>query len=516
MKTMKKGLIIALVASLLGFASVAAGSTLQPFQGGTGFSTSSPSTVNYVLSIATTSPYLVYEFVPQMSSLWTATSTGIFYNGGRVGIGTLAPSTTLDVNGTMNIVGVSTLASSTIKNIAINGTAGTGYITLVGQSSNPTSPAAGTLLLHSATTNGFTRLEGDNESGSNLIYGRDNVVVVQNNSGGSITKGQLVYVNGTNAGVPTVGLARANALATSQALGFMMDTTADNAYGQVMRMGILTGVNTNTFFSGDNLWLSTATAGAVQNTRPSGTTAAYVQKLGTVLVQNATTGSILVNITPFVGNMETGTVAATWTGNAVAANSLNVTATSTFSTSLNGHAFLTNGVLSTLANPMPIANGGTATSSLTANNVILGNGTSAPLFVAPGSSGNVLTSNGTTWTATAPKQCNYWMIESPSASEDDTFMTFVSTSTLTNVFAVHKTGGDTANFNLIWDASRATATSSAAYRAFTSGTSTTATTTPSSFTSFASSTIPANSVMRFITTAASSTQFNVTMCYTTP
>jgi hypothetical protein len=40
--------------------------------------------------------------------------------------------------------------------------------------------------------------------------------------------------------------------------------------------------------------------------------------------------------------------------------------------------------------------------NLTANNVILGNGTGAPLFVAPSTTGNVLTSNGTTWESTAP------------------------------------------------------------------------------------------------------------------
>jgi len=49
-----------------------------------------------------------------------------------------------------------------------------------------------------------------------------------------------------------------------------------------------------------------------------------------------------------------------------------------------------------------VAQGGTGLSTLTANNVILGNGTSTPLFVAPSSSGNVLTSNGTTWLSTAP------------------------------------------------------------------------------------------------------------------
>lgn len=46
--------------------------------------------------------------------------------------------------------------------------------------------------------------------------------------------------------------------------------------------------------------------------------------------------------------------------------------------------------------------GGTGATSLTLNNVILGNGTSAVQFVAPGASGNVLTSNGTTWQSTTP------------------------------------------------------------------------------------------------------------------
>lgn len=58
---------------------------------------------------------------------------------------------------------------------------------------------------------------------------------------------------------------------------------------------------------------------------------------------------------------------------------------------------LTTGVTGTL----PVANGGTGAASLTANNVLLGNGTSAVQVVAPGASGNVLTSNGTTWASTA-------------------------------------------------------------------------------------------------------------------
>jgi hypothetical protein len=51
---------------------------------------------------------------------------------------------------------------------------------------------------------------------------------------------------------------------------------------------------------------------------------------------------------------------------------------------------------------VPVASGGTGATSLASNNVLLGNGTSALQVVAPGASGNVLTSNGTTWSSTAP------------------------------------------------------------------------------------------------------------------
>lgn len=58
--------------------------------------------------------------------------------------------------------------------------------------------------------------------------------------------------------------------------------------------------------------------------------------------------------------------------------------------------------VTTVTGTLPVGNGGTGTTTLTANNVILGNGTSAVQFVAPGSTGNVLTSNGTTWSSSAP------------------------------------------------------------------------------------------------------------------
>lgn len=54
-----------------------------------------------------------------------------------------------------------------------------------------------------------------------------------------------------------------------------------------------------------------------------------------------------------------------------------------------------------LVNSTPVLNGGTGLSSLTANSVLLGNDTSSVQLVAPGTSGNVLMSNGTTWSSQA-------------------------------------------------------------------------------------------------------------------
>jgi hypothetical protein len=55
-----------------------------------------------------------------------------------------------------------------------------------------------------------------------------------------------------------------------------------------------------------------------------------------------------------------------------------------------------------LGETVTVAKGGTGAATHTANNVLVGAGTSAVTSVAPSTSGNVLTSNGTVWQSTAP------------------------------------------------------------------------------------------------------------------
>jgi hypothetical protein len=91
-------------------------------------------------------------------------------------------------------------------------------------------------------------------------------------------------------------------------------------------------------------------------------------------------------------------VAGTGTVNGI---TLTGTVTSTGNLTLGGT--LSNVSLTTqVTGTLPVANGGTGAATLTANNVLLGNGTSALQTVAPGTSGNVLTSNGTTWASSTP------------------------------------------------------------------------------------------------------------------
>jgi hypothetical protein len=84
-----------------------------------------------------------------------------------------------------------------------------------------------------------------------------------------------------------------------------------------------------------------------------------------------------------------------------------------------------------------VSGGGTGLTTLTANNVILGNGASSPTFVAPGTSGNVLTSNGTTWVSSSNAP------EFPSGTR----MTFNQTTAPT--FWTKDTSTDDAGFRLV-------------------------------------------------------------------
>lgn len=114
--------------------------------------------------------------------------------------------------------------------------------------------------------------------------------VVHNATGGSLTKGQAVYVTGDSSGLTTVAKARANADATMPAVGIMAETVANAADGVMTKTGRLDGIDTSAWSVGTLLYVSSSTAGALTSTAPS----PRAQIVAVVIIQNATTGAIEV------------------------------------------------------------------------------------------------------------------------------------------------------------------------------------------------------------------------------
>ena len=166
----------------------------------------------------------------------------------------------------------------------------------------------------------------------------------------------------------------------------------------------LTLTNTNATQAARNLRLNlTGTSGGAQNLIVPAIEKLYLINNGvadTITVKNSSGTGIAVPAgkSMFVYNNGTNVVdAVTHLTSLTLGSALPVASGGTGATSLAGLIDQTTDITGVT----PVANGGTGASTLTANNVVVGNGTSAVGFVAPGTSGNVLTSNGSAWTSAA-------------------------------------------------------------------------------------------------------------------
>jgi hypothetical protein len=194
--------------------------------------------------------------------------------------------------------------------------------------------------------------------------------VVQNNTTGS----QSIQVIGSSG----LGVTIPNGIAAYVYCdGTNFYNAISGSVGNYTVNGNLTVTGTSTLTGA--LGGSTATfSGAISSVSPAftGTPTAVTASPGTNTTQIATTAFVQASTTALgLGTMSTQN-----------ANSVSISG----------------GTITGIAD-LGVADGGTGSSSLTANSVMLGNGTAALSgnMVAPGTSGNVLTSNGTTWTSAA-------------------------------------------------------------------------------------------------------------------
>ena len=125
-----------------------------------------------------------------------------------------------------------------------------------------------------------------------------------------------------------------------------------------------------------------------------------------------------------------------------------------------------------------------------------------------------------------PEQCDIdFVLEVASSAtqtqEDDYLHIFKATSTITRLYSVHKTSGDTATFNIIWaptsTRSSASSTANHLFKGAGVGGNVTSTSlnvdTYPALVGFASSTVNAGSIIRLITNIVSSTQWGITICH---
>lgn len=141
-------------------------------------------------------------------------------------------------------------------------------------------------------------------SGAELAFFRDIVTTIRNETGSTITKGQLVYINGSNGTVSTASLAKADSATTSADIGFAIADISNNSFGTIQRAGLLTGVDTSSFTAGDTLWLSATTAGAFINTEPAAPN--FGMKVGFVVFSSVGAGIIDIFLQPFVASKNYG------------------------------------------------------------------------------------------------------------------------------------------------------------------------------------------------------------------
>jgi hypothetical protein len=127
-----------------------------------------------------------------------------------------------------------------------------------------------------------------------------------------INDGQVVYINGAQGNNPTIALANADSVNTSEVIGVATENISDNGTGFVTTYGVVNGVNTSGFTSGDALYLS-ATNGTITNAIPS--PPHNVVKIG-VALNSTNNGKIFVKPSQAIG--QDTTFAAPYNSNKVA------------------------------------------------------------------------------------------------------------------------------------------------------------------------------------------------------
>jgi hypothetical protein len=214
-------------------------------------------------------------------------------------------------------------------------------------------------------------------------------------------RNQVLIVTGTNTAVRNLVaplVEKTYVVQNNTTGGYAIQVIGSSGLGVTIPNGIAAYV----YCDGTNFY--NAISGSVGNYTVNGN----LSVTGTTALTGALTGSTAVfsgaisSVSPtFTGTPTVPTATAGTNTTQAASTGFVTTALSglgTMSTQNANNVSITGGTITGITD-LAVADGGTGRSTLTANNVVLGNGTSGVNFVAPSTSGNLLVSNGTTWTS---------------------------------------------------------------------------------------------------------------------
>jgi len=121
------------------------------------------------------------------------------------------------------------------------------------------------------------------------------IAQVRNETGATLTKGTVVYINGAAGNKATVTKAIATGDSTSaQTFGLVFADISHNNNGYVILAGDIAGLDTSAFTAGQQLYLSSTTAGAYTSTKQYAPN--HLVYVGVVTRSHANQGSIEVRI----------------------------------------------------------------------------------------------------------------------------------------------------------------------------------------------------------------------------
>lgn len=164
--------------------------------------------------------------------------------------------------------------------------------------------------------------------------------------------------------------------------------------------------NTTTSFG--NVTLTNATISSVASTFPNSFLANSTATLGNATITLGGTTTNVGNLT--LANVTITSVGTTFPNSYLSNTSVtigNTAVTLGGTTTSFGNVTLTNATISSVSTPLTVAQGGTGLITITANGLMTGNGTGNVTIISSGTTGNVLTSNGTAWLSTAPSAFSY-------------------------------------------------------------------------------------------------------------